>query len=61
MKDNTTKVTSVDWWSRATTSRKLAQIDGGIEIGMTAEQIAICSGCEATDIEDFATSHNRHI
>jgi len=56
-----TKVTSIDWWSRATTSRRLSQIDGGIELGMSAEHIAICSGTDAETIEKFALQHNRHI
>ena len=30
------------WWSRASTEQKLAQIDGGISLGMTAKQVAMC-------------------
>lgn len=55
------KVTSIDWWSRATTRRRLAQIDGGIELDMSAEHIAICSGTNAETIEKFAVQHKRHI
>lgn len=32
------------WWHRASTEQKLAQIDGGIECGMTARQVGLASG-----------------
>lgn len=33
------------WWYRATNEERLAQIDGGIELGMTASQVALNCGC----------------
>ena len=33
------------WWYRASTEERLAQIDAGIELGMTAKQVAMNCGC----------------
>lgn len=33
------------WWYRATNEQRLAQIDAGIELGMTAKQVAMNCGC----------------
>lgn len=57
----TVETSKVSWWSKATVRQKLAQLDGGIELEMSAEQIAICSGTTADDVEKFALKHNRHI
>lgn len=55
---------SSSWWSKATEAQKLAQIDGGIECGLTARQIAIASGMdedEAPSVRWFANNHLRSI
>lgn len=36
------------FWTTATREQKLAQIDGGIECGMTARQVAMCLGASTT-------------
>lgn len=49
------------WWSRASTEQKLAQIDGGIECGMTAKQIARVLRVDAVStVSAFAGRHGRH-
>lgn len=53
--------TKVSWWDNTTTVRRLKQLDGGIELEMSAEHIAICSGTTADIIEKFALKHNRHL
>lgn len=56
------------WWYRATQAEKLAQIDGCIEVGMTAKQCAMNVGTyedEGSDADGrqrilaFATYHGR--
>lgn len=53
------------WWSSASTEEKLAQIDGGIECGMTARQIAMCVGVsdkhDGGTIRVFAFRHGRNM
>ena len=39
----------MSWWDKATTEQRLAQIDGGIECGMNAAQIAFNCGIKGTD------------
>jgi len=39
----------MSWWSNATQEQRLAQIDGGIECGMTSKQIAMCLGAPIYD------------
>jgi hypothetical protein len=54
----------MSWWNTATQAQKLAQIDGGIECGLTARQIAIASGmdeAEAVSVRWFANNHLRSI
>ena len=51
------------WWEKASTEDRLAQIDGGIECGMTAKQISMCVGApldhRAGSLGSFARSHGR--
>lgn len=59
------------WWYRATTEERLAQIDGAIELGMTAPQAALNCGClydqrysgnrlgSGSLLRSFAASHGR--
>lgn len=56
----------MSFWESATTEQKLAQIDGGIECGMTTEQIAVNCGVSPTDknpasrvVAWFAINHGR--
>lgn len=36
--------TANSWWHRATVEQRLAQIDGGIECGLSAREVAIAVG-----------------
>lgn len=54
------------WWYRATKAQRLAQLDGGIECGMSAPQIAMNCGCLTTQkahrgkvVSHFATHNSR--
>lgn len=47
------------WWRRATTEQRLAQLDGAIELGMTAAQLALNCGSNAANCHVFASRHNR--
>lgn len=48
------------WWSSASTAEKLAQLDGGIECGMTAAQIALnCGAPSAMAVYHIAHSNGR--
>lgn len=48
------------FWDTASTTRKLVQIDAGIELGMTRKQIAMCLGANSpTAIGAFANHHGR--
>lgn len=48
------------FWDTATREQKLAQIDGGIECGMTAAQIATCLGAPSGyDLRFFGNNHGR--
>ena len=56
----------MSFWDTATTEQKLAQIDGGIECGMNASQIAFNCGLRATEktpaailLRGFAVTHGR--
>lgn len=50
----------LSWWDKATTEQKLAQIDGGIECGMTARQVAMASRANFHAVRHFAAIHGRH-
>lgn len=57
---------SEGWWYRASTEQKLAQVDGGIECGLTARQIALFSGIDpdksgpsGNTVRAFALFHGR--
>ena len=51
----------ISWWSRASTKQKLAQIDGGISLGMTAKQVAKNVRVDAAStVQAFANRHGRH-
>ena len=56
----------MSFWSTATTEQRLAQIDGGIECGMTSKQIAMCLGApiygdgHSNRVLVFAQYHGRH-
>lgn len=54
------------WWYRASREQKLAQIDGGIECGLTAREVAICSGIDpdttgrhGRTVHGYASNHGR--
>ena len=51
------------WWYRASQPQKLAQIDGGIQLGMTAKQVAMLSGVAGDHahaiVNNFALRHGR--
>jgi len=56
------------WWYSASNEDRLAQIDGAIELGMTAKQCAMNCGCYELQskrasngpVADFALNHGRH-
>lgn len=46
------------WWYSATTEQKLAQVKAGIELGMTAEDVAFNCGCNTRGtVISFAATH----
>ena len=50
-----------NWWARASTEQRLAQVDAGIELGMTARQVAMASGANTRSaVWGFARNHGRH-
>jgi hypothetical protein len=49
----------ISWWSRASTEQKLAQIDGGIDCGMSARHIATNVGATREAITIFGHRHGR--
>lgn len=50
------------WWDRASVEQRLAQIDAGIELGMTALQVAMASGSpDGVAVGAFALNHGRHM
>lgn len=51
--------TKSSWWHNATTEQRLAQIDGGIECGMTSTQIAMASRTSRNVIGAYASAHGR--
>lgn len=48
------------WWYTATRDQKLAQIDGGIELGMNARQVAMVTGALPATVQAFACAYDRH-
>ncbi len=53
----------MSWWDQASVEQRLAQIDGGIECGLSARFVAIASGCsdaKSRYISAFARDHGRH-
>lgn len=49
----------MSWWARATTEQRLAQIDGGISLGMTARQIALNCGTQRDNLYAFGRRRGR--
>lgn len=49
----------MSWWANATVEQKLAQIDGGIECGMTARQIGLNCGATLIAVRNFGNYHGR--
>lgn len=49
----------MNWWSNATEQQKLAQIDGGIECGMTTRQIAMNCGATRAAVASYGRDHGR--
>lgn len=49
----------ISWWSRASTEQKLAQIDGGIECGMSGRFIAMNVGTTRAAVLEFGRRHGR--
>jgi len=47
------------WWSRASQEQKLAQIDGGIECGVSAKHIAMNVGASVSAIHEYGRRHGR--
>ena len=52
--------TETSWWQNATTEQRLAQIDGGLECGMTSGQVAVASRTSAHNIRQMAVRYGRH-
>lgn len=51
--------TANSWWHRATPAQRLAQIDGGIECGMTARQVAMACGTSPGAVGTCASANAR--
>lgn len=54
--------TANSWWHRATVEQRLAQIDGGIECGLSAREVAIASGLlpeQGSTVSVLASKHKR--
>lgn len=52
------------WWHNATTEQRLAQIDGGIECGMSGRQIALATGLgpdKRMSVVKAALQHGRNL
>lgn len=49
----------ISWWSRASSEQKLAQIDGGIELGMSSRQIALNVGATRAAVLEFGRRAGR--
>lgn len=49
----------MNWWDKASTEERLAQIDGGIECCMTSRQVAIASRTSMGAVIGFAARHGR--
>jgi hypothetical protein len=47
------------FWKTATKEQKLSQIDGGIECGMTARQVAMNLGTSKQNLLEFGRNHGR--
>lgn len=52
------------WWERASTEDRLAQIDGGIAVGMTTKQVSMNCGAPIYEngtcaVSSFANNHGR--
>jgi len=50
-----------NWWDKASTAERLAQIDGGIALGMTSAQIAMASGTTRFVITSTASQNGRSL
>lgn len=55
------------YWDKASQEQRLAQIDAGIELGMTSKQIAMCLRAPMYDrdgqdnaVKTFGNRHGRH-
>ena len=51
--------TRKSWWHRATQEQRLAQIDGGIRCGMTANQVGMNVGAKGQVVQNFAQQFGR--
>lgn len=51
--------TKEGWWHNASVEQRLAQIDGGIECGLTAGQVAMVSGSTPGAVGSFAIFYGR--
>jgi len=49
------------FWKTATKDQRLAQIDGGIECGLSAADIAVMMGTNSDNIRRFALYHGRSL
>lgn len=47
------------WWSRASKDQKLAQIDGGIDCGISAKHIAMNVGATVSAVHEFGRRNGR--
>ena len=48
------------FWKTASKAQKLAQIDAGIELGMTARQVGLNVGAHKNTVQQFARENGRH-
>ncbi len=53
------KLIEKSWWSRASREQKLAQIDGGIECGVSAKHIAMNVGASVSAIHEYGRRNGR--
>ncbi|WP_156612854.1 hypothetical protein [Ensifer sp. Root142] len=47
------------WWARASKEQKLAQIDGGIDCGISAKHIAMNVGATVSAIHEYGRRNGR--
>ena len=53
------RINEKSWWSRASREQRLAQIDGGIECGLSARHIAMNVGATTSAVHELGRRNGR--